>query len=621
MKILFHIIRPPAEAGARLWAAHHIWLAVSLTGLGCCVGLLSLIFSSYVYRPMLTPLLQEAYFHDPLLLAMNCLAPVLLIWLFYFLSGRAWVGYLGCAVPMGTLMAANYFKIRLRTDPVLATDLRLISEAWNTVGGYDLALGKLLPAALACLAAGLVFSIVMMPRGIRSRRPRLFGAASCLALIAVALAGPYSSEDIYQRINHNDIVNAWSDTQLYLSKGCIYSFLHSGKELFPTPPEGYRRAQAARMLAEYPDSDIPEGKKVSIMGFMLEGFCDLTDFEFLAGQESVAQLYAPWHALEEQSVSGNLLTNIFGGGTVETERGFLTGYSVHDNFRGPTESYVWYLRDQGYQTFGSHPGQEWFYNRQNVNRYLGFQEYRFMERYFSSYCTMEEAREDSDALLAAKDLERLRERIADGPCFSFSVTYQNHGPYDPAFSGGEFRLTPEGCGASEETCRLLNDYMDGISRTIRAFTELTLELEDMDEPVVLVLFGDHKPALGESGIAYYWMGIDFDLSTTQGFYNYYSTPYLIWANSSAKAVLGQDFTGAGGDFSPCFLMPKVFDLCGWDGPGFMKLAREMRAVTPVLHALELFWADGGFTDTLDQEDMEFYQRYLCMQYYRERSGR
>lgn len=61
------------------------------------------------------------------------------------------------------------------------------------------------------------------------------------------------------------------------------------------------------------------------MGVMLEAFCDLTDFDALAGFDTVQEVYAPWHALEEQSLSGRLLTNIFAGGTVDTEWGFLTG--------------------------------------------------------------------------------------------------------------------------------------------------------------------------------------------------------------------------------------------------------------------------------------------------------
>ena len=91
------------------------------------------------------------------------------------------------------------------------------------------------------------------------------------------------------------------------------------------------------------------------------------------------ELYAPWHELEKNSISGDLLTNIFAGGTVDSEWGFLTGYSRHDDFRVPTDSFVWYLREQGYQTLYDHPGHGWFYNRQNINSYLGFERYRYLE--------------------------------------------------------------------------------------------------------------------------------------------------------------------------------------------------------------------------------------------------
>ena len=69
-------------------------------------------------------------------------------------------------------------------------------------------------------------------------------------------------------------------------------------------------------------------------------------------------------------MSGNLLTNIFAGGTVDTEWGFLTGYSQHQDFTKATDSYVWYFDRQGYQTRGGHPGFGWFYDRENVNQYL-----------------------------------------------------------------------------------------------------------------------------------------------------------------------------------------------------------------------------------------------------------
>ena len=617
MKKLLDILRLPPEAPESYRRAHHLWMSLALTGLGCCVGILSLAFSATAYVKLNSLDIFRSYLTNPLILLLNLLPPVLLIWLFYFLSRRAWVGFLGSFLPTIGIALANYFKIRLRSDPLLATDLWLAAEAGDIVGGYTLDLTWLVWFALACLVGGLLFTIFLMPQGLRGWGKRCFGAVSCLALMGVALAGPYTSPKVYIAAANEEFINRWSDVEVFVSKGCSYPFLYSVRDMFPTPPEGYHRDTAAARLAQYPDSQIPEGQKVSVMGIMLEAFCDLTDFEMLSGQEGVRQVYAPWHALEDQSVSGDLLTNIFAGGTVDTEWAFLTGYSAHQDFRSPTDSYVWYLRNQGYQTFGSHTGYAWFYNRQNVNEYLGFQEYWFTENHYGELVDPVDAVWKSDPVLASELLKQLEERTAQGPCFSFSVSYQNHGPYEEKPTDRNRYLTPAGSGLSETSCNILNNYLGGIDITIQAMTGLVQGLEELEEPVVLVLFGDHKPWAGNGNSVYTELGLTFDLSTLEGFYDYYATPYLIWANPAARETLGRQFAGEGGDFSPCLLMTEVFDQCGWEGPGFMKLSREMREVTPLLHIRERFLVDGALADALEGGDLETYQQFRWAQYYRE----
>ncbi len=614
MNTLLQIMRYPAGSDPKYARAHKIWLAVCLTGLGCCVGGLSLFLAAGAYTKLDPWALLYSYLAHPLILFLNLLPPVLLLWLFYFLTGRAWAGFLGSFIPTIGIALVNYFKIRLRSDPLLAADLRLAAEAGNIVGGYTLDLSGLVWFSLFCFLAGLLFAVFLMPNGARGWRARLLGAGVCLLLIGAAVPTLYTSPEVYRRTENNRFINPWSDVEVFLSKGCVYPFLYSFRDMFPTPPEGYRKEDAAALLAKYPDADIPEERKISVLAVMLEAFCDLTDFPALAAEPGVEEVYAPWHALEEDSVSGDLLTNIFAGGTVDSEWGFLTGYTAHGDFRKNTNSYVWYLKSQGYQTFGSHPGYGWFYNRQNVNRYLGFDEYWFTENHYGELVEPVAAQFHSDGILMEELLGQLKERAAEGPCFSFSVSYQNHGPYDTASSSASW-LT--GGKWSAETENILNNYLSGVSETIGAVTELTAGLEELDEPVALVLFGDHKPWAGNGNSAYTEIGANFDLGSIEGFYQYYSTPYVIWANSAAKETLGNDFNGDGGDFSPCFLMAELFDQCTWEGPGFMGLSRELRSLTPLVHERGLFWRDGGLVDALPPEEEAFYREFLGAQYFRE----
>ena len=207
MKTLLEILRLPPEAEERYKTAHHIWMALALTGLGCCTGGLSLFFAATAYVKLNSMALLYSYLANPLILVLNLLPPVLLIWLFYFLSRRAWVGFLGSFIPTIGVALVNYFKIRLRSDPLLATDLRLAAEAGGIVGGYTLDLTWLVWFALFCLIAGLLFAVFFMPKGLRGWRERTFGALSCLALMAAASVSLYLNPEVYARTANIRFIN------------------------------------------------------------------------------------------------------------------------------------------------------------------------------------------------------------------------------------------------------------------------------------------------------------------------------------------------------------------------------------------------------------------------------
>ena len=98
--------------------------------------------------------------------------------------------------------------------------------------------------------------------------------------------------------------------------------------------------------------------------------------------------------------------------------------------------------------------------------------------------------------------------------------------------------------------------------------------------MVLVVFGDHKPWLGYSNSAYQELGVNLELSSEEGFYNYYATRYLIWANDAAEKSLGGSFTGEGPDVSSCFLMNLLFDQLGWKGNAWTQATGPPRTTTP-----------------------------------------
>ena len=598
----------------------HVYLAVVLIGFFVANGFFALWLAADSCATLSSDLLYKSYFAHPPIVLLNLIPAVLLGLLGLFLTGRAWAAYLISAVPAIGFALVNYYKIQLRGDPFLASDIHLLRTAGGIASRYHFVVTRLmLYIALAALLM-LLFSIFLLPNAHRGWKARLAGVLACLALARVLYTQVYLDGALYNRTTNNDVLNyATSDLETFVSRGFWYSFLRSIPSAFPYVPDGYNAREADAILARYESKDIPADKKVNVVGVMLEAFSDLTDFPMLAELDSVQELYAPLHELEAQSVSGDLLTSIFAGGTVESEWGFLTGFSHHSEFRTDVDSYVRYFKAQGYDAMYRHPGFGWFYNRQNVNDYLGFDESVFHENGFGELVNIEEALFHSDGILFDYVLRDLTERDdAAAPLFSFSVTFQNHGPYDSVPLEGGI-VSSAGTAWTDESCGILDNYLKGIRDTITELRRFVDGLEALDKPVVLVVFGDHKPWLGNGASVYHELGVNMDTDMLDGLYNYYSTPYLIWANKAAKRVLGSDFVGKATDVSPCFLMTELFDLCGWDGPAFMALTRDVRKETPLVSSVGYFLLHGELMPKaqLPEDFNSFYLQYRGVEYRRE----
>lgn len=615
MRFFRSLLRPEENAGRATRCVHRLWVFLWLTAFGLGIGLLSLYLTANSYASIDAQALWESYFKLPLLVVMDLLLPLLVVYLGFFLFARPWAAYLLSAVPFLGLALASYYKIQLRGDPVLASDLRLIRTAGGIMGNYTFELTEPVKLVIAGFVGMLILSIVLLRRERMSQRGRLVGLMAMLTLTLASYFELYTSADIYEKTANNSLINPWSEVEIYLSRGTTYPFLYSVKDMFPNAPSGYRESEATGTLAEYEDTDIPEEEKITVVGIMLEAFSDLTDFPVLDEIPAIHKIYEPLHELEERSVSGRLLTNIFAGGTVDTEWGYLTGYSEHEEFRSPVNTYVRYFKSQGYDALYRHPGYSWFYNRSNVNEYLGFDESVFNDTGFGDLISISDALYHSDKVLVDYLLNDIDSRTeTDDPLFLFSVSYQNHGPY-PSETYWEEYATPEKTGWSMESCCVINNYLAGIRSTVNEMCRMTEELEKRDEPIVFVFFGDHKPWMGNGNSVYTEIGVDLDVSTLEGFYNYYATPYVIYANQAARDLLGNDFAEDGGDFSPCFLMAKVFDECGWEGPGFMQLQREMRAVSPLMSEGGWRLSDGQLVAELEGAAADENDRYLRAQYY------
>ncbi|MBQ2920847.1 MAG: LTA synthase family protein [Oscillospiraceae bacterium] len=565
------------------------------------LGLVSLYFSAGDYGLNLF----RWYLTQPKVLVLNLLPFWLLGLLLLALLDRAWLAFALDAAVCLFFSWAQYWKLMARSDPIYAEDLLIFSEAAQMAGQYITVTWQIvLSGVLAVLGTG----VLCFFRGrLRRPLPRIALAAAVIALAAWLCPSYYTSQQFYNTMSVWPELNPWIDTNRYISRGGIYPFLYSVPDALPTPPEGYDADAAEAILAAYPSADIPREQQVSIVLTQLEAFCDLSQ---VTDQITGVDPYAEYHALQAESFHGRLLPNVFAGGTIDTERCVLTGFSALESFRRPSWSYARYFESQGYTVEGAHAGYEAFYNRLNVNANLGIPDYRFIENHYSDFMNGI----PKDPVFLPDVTEHVLTALEQGPVFSFNVTYQNHGPYSAANPHFSEACVPQG-GLSDGDYHIVNNYLWGVRDTCLRMQEMVDAFRDIEEPVILVFFGDHKPWLGDQSITYDALGIDIRSQGEESFYNYYATDYLIWANDAAKTVLGTDFIGTGPDISPCFLMNVLFDQCGWSGPGYTSLTDEVMAATPLLHSSGRRLHDGALTEVLPEDLQLLVDKMACVQYY------
>ena len=404
-------------------------LTLALFLAGCaCLGLLSLYFSAGDHGLYLF----VWYLTQPKVLVLNLIPFVLLGLLLLALFDRAWLAFVLDAAVCLFFSWAQYWKLMARSDPIYAGDLLIFTEATQMAGQYiQITWQIVLSAVLAVIAAVVLFFC----RGrIRRPVPRAALAAAVIALAVWLYPNLYTDAATYNSMTVWPQINQWFETNRYISRGGIYPFIHSIPDALPTPPEGYDEEAAKSTLAVCPSEDIPADRKVTIVVTQLEAFADLSA---LTDRIAGADPYAEYHAILDESYHGRLIPNVFAGGTIDTERCVLTGFSALENFRRPSWSYARYFADQGYTVEGAHAGYEAFYNRLNVNENLGIPGYRFIEGYYENVV----AGVPMDNVFLPDVTENVLSAMESGPVFSFNVT-RTTAPIPPTTAGSPMNSSP-----------------------------------------------------------------------------------------------------------------------------------------------------------------------------------
>lgn len=565
--------------------------------------------------------LFEMYLNNGEILLLNFLPIFFSVLLLGYLIGNFRTSVIINGVLWNVLAYIHALKILYRQEPLKFSDWQWIREASIMAKKYSLQLTW--ETVGTVIFAGVVLWFMTKPLSKKKiyepLKARLIGSLVVFTLFYHFTTTTIFSNERYMSLGKESGLNIWQELNGFESKGFAYPLFYSIATTKSYVYEDYDKEHALEISERYETKDIPEDRKINVMTIMLESYKDFYKYrnEKMVFNDNPYEFF---YELAEDSVHGSLIVNTFGGGTFVTESGYWSGYRDRPVFTVPRYTYVSYFRDQGYRTEAFHPSDGLFNNRHNLYPLAGFDEYYYFQNYFSKF--KEDISPNGDILEDSKFFPRLMEKFhqeakKDRPYFSWSITYQGHGPYpDNYLNTGKEWVAWQG-HYDKEQWYSFNNYLAGVADTTENLRTVVDGLRD-EEPTVLILFGDHSPSMGDNAIGMEMCGIENDLSTLEGTINTYETPYLIWFNPAAKELLGRDIKGQGPPLEPNFLMAKVFELLGWNGSEYCAFTQDFIQSITVTKPY-LWYEDGEFKKTLSEEgkeklkDLKDYEYYISTQ--------
>lgn len=572
--------------------------------------------------------LPDKLIRTPLVLFLNFI-PILLTGIFFQgLLGRRRPALILNSIFYLIIFLVNRTKVFYRNAPLKISDFRLAGEALNmTKNSYY----PDLRGTLTCLG-GIIFLIalafVFKSKKIRIK-DRLISILVVLISSSLLIVFVYSKDGLFYKLPV--MGNIYNSIDQFNSKGFNYSFLYNLKNSFIRPPEGYSEKDIKERDCLDQSENIAAIKKMerpNIIWIMGEAFTDLSQnpqFSFEKGNDPNEN----FNILQEKSIlHGRIVVPAYIGGTGDTEFDVLTGAMTINC--APDNNYAFnaikrdvvslpnLLKSIGYKTMGFHPGYAWFYGRQDVYPKLGLDDNIFLEDIKEPLMKGGYVDEKQFTEIYKENFLRAIKKSKD-PVFSYAVDIQNHGPYDKTKYG---EILPFSCKAqlSDEVKNSIGSYFLGVKAMDKMLGDMYKMMEDIDEPTIMVFYGDHLPGLGTNQSAFDEIGKHLSNDNIEKEVEYYSTPYIVVANERARALMDRDKIEIkdGQPVSSNYLSSMVLDMLDFNKvDNFFIYNSDLRKRLPIISRNFIYDGSEAYPRHEVKDNAKaYYDDYRRYQYYR-----
>ena len=504
----------------------------------------------------------------------------------------------------------NYELTVFRNMSFIASDIYSAGTAMVVANTYevqiDVETAELI--ILTLFLCALLFKLSRRP--LFKRRGRLIYLGVCICLGA-AFCNAYIFSSLLERAGVD--FRVYRPQFKYRYYGTLLTTARTFGYLHVREPEDYSIAavegamtQSGSMAGDPEgliDREGERGKKPNIICIMNESFSDPASL----GDLSLSQDYMPYfRSLKKNTIRGSTYTSVFGGNTANSEFEFLTGNTMAflpDNsvpyqlfLRKDTPGLISSLKAQGYgRALALHPYYETGYSRYKIYPLMGFDRFYTSEDFSVFADTVNYHITDEEDYQKIIDLYEARDP-ADGPFLLFNVTMQNHGSYSgsTAETGDAVRLTGEYAGF-----RKAEEFLNMIKMSDDALKGLVTYFKKVDEPTVILFFGDHMADL-DDGFYDKLMGKPMDELDGEELEELYRIPFLIWANYDIEE---KEIERTSNNYLSTYLA----DAAGFQRTPYLRFLTSLREEIPAINALGYWDRDGNFYEN-DDTSSPFYNR-------------
>ena len=525
----------------------------------------------------------------PVQIALNLAWYYLLELVFYFVRRRRRVAAAKWAfgIAWGIGMA-NHYLISFRGRTLFPGDFLTLRTAANVAGNYDYR-----PDSMQWLTIGIFAAVLVLLSFLPREEKRPFdwrGFAPAAAGTAVFLAAFFGT---------GWVEGLGIEPSMWTTRGngLVLNFTVCLKYMKVEKPDSYSQETLAALAGENPSDAADTAasadggtQPVNVIVIMNES---LSDLSVLPGVESNMDAMPFLRSLTDNTIKGYAYSSVFGGTTANSEYEFLTGNTTaflpagtvpYQMYVSPGDpSLVGQMEALGYTTIAAHPYRSSGWNRPTVYADYGFDEVYF-ESDFQDRAYMR-GDERTGYVTDRCDYENLirwyEEKEEGQPLFLFNVTMQNHSAYQMAWTNlpKEVWLT----GELENRFQTVNQYLSLVYQSDQAFGDLIDYFSQVEEPTMILLFGDHQPQVATN---FYTdvLGTNPDTATAQ---KKQMVPFVLWANYDIPEAQGVEL-------SLNYLSALLMDTANLPMTGYQKFLSQLWETAPVINTVGIGDAQGNW---------------------------